>query len=175
MSDNMTELSVDKIVKTHIVDNVIKENIIKEVEPKNKSGRRNISRNEVTKRVPIYKQKGYDYSNLNLDTDTFAYRWANGYPMNMERYKKGGWEQVFGKNGKPITRRGKNDDVDQYLHKIPKEFYKEDQLAKLAEPLEIERRIKMGRADINPKSTPQGIDSKHYYGNNETVVQLGKK
>ncbi len=121
------------------------------------------------KRIPVYKQRSYDYSNLNLDLKKFHYHWANGTPSNLERYMIAEYVQYKDKEGKPITRRGKNEELYQHLLFIPIELYNKDNEGKLKEPREIEAAMKAGTSKGNPFLSPQFT-----YGGVQTVEQVGR-
>lgn len=122
------------------------------------------------KRIPVYKQRVYDYSGLRLDHKKFHYHWANGFPANLEKYFTGGYQKLLDKDGKPITRRGKNEELYQYLLYIPIELYNEDSKGKLEEPNSIEASMRAGTAKGNPFLSPQ-----YSYGGIQTLEQVGTK
>lgn len=112
---------------------------------------------EVTpvKRIPVHRQKKFDYDQLELDRKNFKYHWTNASSTlgnNIERYKIGGWVQVMDKKGNPIKRSiGKSEEGNQYLMKIPIDIWREDQRDKLKIPQEIEE--SMGKKGLDPMFT----------------------
>ena len=122
-------------------------------------------------RIPLYKQVRQDLKSYNLDENAFHYHWANGSPANLEKYFNGGYEEVFAKDGKPITRRGKGDEFHQYLLRIPKELYLQDAEGKLQEPREIDESLgKRGMA----KTSAQGLNPEYAYGGVKMSDQVGR-
>jgi hypothetical protein len=97
---------------------------------------------EAPKRVPIHRQKGFDYSTLNLDKIKYHYHWVNGTPPRMEQFFKAGYAQWPDKKGNPVSRRGKNDTNNQYLMFVDIETYRRDQLDKLEDIKSTEKLIR---------------------------------
>lgn len=101
----------------------------------------NSQMNAKKRRIPVGKQKRYDYSGLNLDKKNFHYHWVNVIEggNNISRYEMAGYEAVMDKKGKIIKRgMGKYQEGCQHLMRLPIDLYNEDQVAKLEEPREIE-------------------------------------
>jgi hypothetical protein len=115
------------------------------------------------KRVPVHKQKVYDYSMLNLDFKNFHYHWVNSSAImgnNIERFLNAGYVYVIGKDGKNISRRiGKYEEGNQYLMRLPIDQYNEDQEEKLKEVRKIES--DMGDPSGHRSSA---LSSSHIYG-----------
>jgi len=122
------------------------------------------------KRIPVYRQKSYDYSGLKLDHKKFHYHWANGTDSNIEKYLEGGYSKLTSKDGKPICRRGKSEEIYKYLLYIPIELYNEDSKGKLKEPNSIEESMRAGTLKGNPFLTPS-----YSYGGVQQLQQVGRR
>jgi hypothetical protein len=125
------------------------------------------------KRIPLFKQKAYDYSNL--DFKTFKYHWANASSTmgnNIERYTIAGYQQVMDSKGKPMRRTiGRHEEGYQYLMCIKKELFEEDKKEKLKIPTQIEEDMGKGRpsgAEIS------GLSSQYMYGGVKITSEKGR-
>jgi hypothetical protein len=114
-------------------------------------------------RVPVFKQKSYDYTSLNLDFKNFHYHWVNSSAImgnNVERYLRAGYEHVIGEDKKNISRRiGKFEDGFQYMMRIPMDLFLLDQHDKLQEVRQIEADMGVSAKQQNPS-----LPSSHIYG-----------
>lgn len=122
-------------------------------------------------RIPAYKQRTFNYNFDDRDDTKFHYHFARGYPANLERYFQGGYDQVFGKDKKPITRRGKSEEEYDYLLRIPLELYLDDTEGKLAEPREIDESL--GKKGVAKTAIP-GLSQDFTYGGVKTFDQVGR-
>jgi len=113
----------------------IKENqIIENVEKKSKI-KKDIEDGSVApirgkKRIPIHKQSSIDYyAEWGLNRDLYHYRWINANTAgNIEKFEQGGYEQCYDKDHSPRRRRrGIYEEGSQYLMRIPKDIYEQDQ------------------------------------------------
>ena len=125
---------------------------------------------QVKKRVPVYKQRDFDYDALGLDKKKFHYRWANENESNMRSLLAAGYEQVI-LEGKPVKRYGKSDSIGQYLLRLPLELYLQDQEGKLQEPREVEEAMRGG----SPKGRIRGLTPEYTYGGVQTSEQVGRR
>jgi len=95
------------------------------------------------KRIPLHKQRGYDYDGLGLDTKNFFYYWANGYEGNLASFETAGFSYVLDKDGKKVKKRmGRYQDGAQFLMRQPMKLHEEDALSLLEEPESIEREMR---------------------------------
>jgi hypothetical protein len=142
-------------------------NIVKSDLNQEKIGTENTKKVTKENRIPVFKQKKYNYAALKLDEKNFHYHWANvsnSMGNNLERYFAAGYEQVR-RNGKVVSRaQGKNEEGSQYLLQIPIDQWKSDQEAKLDIPREIEQSMKEYGHSPNTLQNVRGVGQNINYG-----------